>query len=84
MGIKFGDDGIRFGGVKVTTDVHAKALAEIELNKAADDLSDATYRVTMVENLYRDSGLQFEYDVLRKMRIKMNNLEKELEQAIKL
>ena len=76
--------GIRFGGVKVTTDVQARELAIKELNEAADDLSDATFRVARVENLYKESGLQFEQDVLRKIRIKMDNIEKELMQAITL
>jgi len=76
--------GIRFGGVRVTTDAQAKALAEVELGKAADDLSDVIYTVRAVEKLYRESGLKFEEDILRKMRIKMENIGNELIQAITL
>ena len=76
--------GIRFGGVRVTTDVQARALAEIELGKAADDLSDVIYTVRAVEKLYRESGLKFEEDILRKMRIKMENIGNELIEAMTL
>ena len=76
--------GIEFGGTRVTTDVHAKALAEVELGKAADDLSDTIYRVAKVEKLYRESGLQFEQEVLRKIKVKLENIGNELIQAITL
>ena len=82
MGIEFGgnSDHHRVGD----RTIHARVLAEEELGKAADELSDTIYRIAKAEKLYRESGLRVEEEVLRKMVVKLKNIGNELIKAMTL